>query len=740
MFFVNTVKRKYGRQVSSWVKSLLKTAIKMAKAKNRLKFMLNCRRCKLVPNCLNYKLSLNLVNPVSVAKLNKLVHKQKIKLISVTIQDTKRTLQRLKKTKQYLKRKVEETTSVEDWQYVLQMVEKSARNTYTKTKTVETRKLEALKMEKVRSQHRNREWIENTTMEELPDFVERTLLLGPNFNIQNRRTIPYVRFVADVETAIKRKPEAEEIRGEVSTIMSNYVNYQRQPKTKENEWILKEIIRTRKFLNEHPDLYVTRADKGNKTVVLSATEYREKMAEMVSDTNTYKPLNENPTNRTLKKLNTIIEEWWKDEILGNVVGKTQYHVRNSFDFANEISHVVVPDGCIMYSLDVVSLYTNVPVEKVYQLVEAKWKEIQEYTTISWDRVKHAMKTVLEASFFQYDGKFYCQTTGVPMGSPLSPVVANLIMEKVEQEAITQLEEKNITLSIYRRYVDDCFIVGRREDVEKVVEQFNVIDEKLQFTVEEEMDEALRFLDLTLSRSGERIRKMWFPKQKDGRYLDYHSESPHTHKVNTMIALIDRALKLTDPDRRRGESIGMNEEKKEESKKYVSIPYIPGLSEKVSKTLKQHEITASFKPCDKVKNTVFTKLKDAIPPMKQTNVVYSIPCGACEEKEYIGQTSQTLDKRIAQHRNSIRTKASATGLTQHAVENGHHFDFSRTRILERIDNYASRLTAEVIHIKVKKDTTVNLQRDVDGFSNTYNNLINKLKDEQQRTERRHREVG
>nr|XP_029721835.1 uncharacterized protein LOC115263047 [Aedes albopictus] len=337
-------------------------------------------------------------------KLNKLVHKQKIKLISVTIQDTKRTLHRLKKAKQHLKRKVEETTSAEDWQYVMQMVEKSAKNEFNKSKSVETKKLEALKMEKVRNQHRNREWIENTTVEELPDFVERTLLLGPNFNIQNSKKIPYVRFVADVETAIKRKPEAEEIRGEVSTIMSNYVNYQRQPKTKENEWMLKEMVRTRKFLNEHPDLYVTRADKGNKTVVLAASEYREKMAQMVSDTKTYKPLNENPTNRTLRKLNTIIEKWWKDghietqtknrlkvynchplriyglpkihkpsrplrpvvstigtatyrmaqflaEILGNVVGKTQYHVRNSFEFATEISHVTIPDGCIMYSLD-----------------------------------------------------------------------------------------------------------------------------------------------------------------------------------------------------------------------------------------------------------------------------------------------------------------------------------------------------------------------------------------------------
>lgn len=91
-----------------------------------------------------------------------------------------------------------------------------------------------------------------------------------------------------------------------------------------------------------------------------------------------------------------------------------------------------------------------------------------------------------------------------MGSPLSPVVANLIMEKVEQEALTQLEKNNISLSTYRRYVD----------MEKVVEQFNAIDEKLKFTVEEETEESLRFLDLTLTRVGEKIQKIWFPKQRE----------------------------------------------------------------------------------------------------------------------------------------------------------------------------------------------------------------------------------
>lgn len=147
-----------------------------------------------------------------------------------------------------------------------------------------------------------------------------------------------------------------------------------------------------------------------------------------------------------------------------------------------------------------------------------------------------MKTVLEASFFQYGGKSYDQTFGVPMGSPLSPVVANIIMEKVEQTAIEKLKAENITLHVYRRYVDDCFVVGKESDIEVIVQTFNGIHQSLNFTVEKELNCSIRFLDLTLSKEGERINRMWFPKQENGPYLDYHSESPLSHKKNTAIAL------------------------------------------------------------------------------------------------------------------------------------------------------------------------------------------------------------
>jgi hypothetical protein len=39
---------------------------------------------------------------------------------------------------------------------------------------------------------------------------------------------------------------------------------------------------------------------------------------------------------------------------------------------------------------------------------------------------------LTISYFEFDGQFYGQTSGVAMGSPLSPVIENFYMEDYEK--------------------------------------------------------------------------------------------------------------------------------------------------------------------------------------------------------------------------------------------------------------------------------------------------------------------
>jgi len=58
---------------------------------------------------------------------------------------------------------------------------------------------------------------------------------------------------------------------------------------------------------------------------------------------------------------------------------------------------------------------------------------------------------LTSAYFQYDGKHYKQLHGTAMGSPVSVVVAKIVMQNIEEQALATYGE---TLLLWLRYVDD----------------------------------------------------------------------------------------------------------------------------------------------------------------------------------------------------------------------------------------------------------------------------------------------
>lgn len=86
------------------------------------------------------------------------------------------------------------------------------------------------------------------------------------------------------------------------------------------------------------------------------------------------------------------------------------------------------------------------------------------------------------------------------------------------------------------------------------------------------------------------------------------------------------------------------------------------------------------------------------------------------------------KRLNQHNYNVKTKnISGTGLSQHTIEEGHIFDFEKTKILDKVTNSYTRLITETFHIKIKGDeNVVNKQKDSANFKTAYNSIISKLK--------------
>ena len=96
------------------------------------------------------------------------------------------------------------------------------------------------------------------------------------------------------------------------------------------------------------------------------------------------------------------------------------------------------------------------------------------------------------TYFLFNDNLYKQIDGVAMGSPLGPVLANTFLAHLEDHYFTQ---SALFPNFYVRYIDDTFcLFNKREDVLPFKEFINGVHTNITFTVEEEKQGGLAFLD------------------------------------------------------------------------------------------------------------------------------------------------------------------------------------------------------------------------------------------------------
>lgn len=79
--------------------------------------------------------------------------------------------------------------------------------------------------------------------------------------------------------------------------------------------------------------------------------------------------------------------------------------------------------------------------------------------------------------------------------------------------------------------------------------------------------------------------------------------------------------------------------------YASYPNINGLTSKLKNIFRNDNVKIAVRNLKTV-GSLYTRLKDPIPTLQKSNVVYAIDCQDCDKK-YIGQTSQWWKNRLTQ---------------------------------------------------------------------------------------------
>ena len=306
--------------------------------------------------------------------------------------------------------------------------------------------------------------------------------------------------------------------------------------------------------------------------------------------------------------------------------------------------------------------------------------------------------------------------GCPMGSPVSMVLANLVMESVESRI---LSNPSFDVLYWRRFVDDTWVVLPEPNVNNFLSFINGIEPSINFTVERENDCSLSFLDIFIKRSCDFSFhvSLYHKPYNSNQVLSFSSYNPLCHKRAVVKCLTKRANVICSDVNSRPEQLETAHDILKLNgypsnfvyhnsyhdvirsdrliNKKICIPYVDKVSESLCKLLSRYDIGVYHQPICKVKD-FFRLPKDEVDVHLKTGVVYSIPCGDCD-KTYIGQTGNSFSTRLNQHKSALRLlHPEKSALAEHAITKDHQINWDMANIICQEKNYKKRLFLEAWH--------------------------------------------
>ena len=309
---------------------------------------------------------------------------------------------------------------------------------------------------------------------------------------------------------------------------------------------------------------------------------------------------------------------------------------------------------------------------------------------------------------------------------------------------------------HKRYVDDTHDrFKHKESSEEFLKILNEQEPRIQFTAEyENSNKELNYLDIKTINNKNNQYEFKIHRKDAITNVQIKPKSCHDDKVKEGVfkGYILRAKAICSKehleeeikfiktifvengyDEKRLDKIIQNTEKRKARKKessttrYTSLPWIPGLSQKLKKVFRKADCSVAFKSPRNLESILTSKNKPQLPPNSQPGV-YFVPTGC--QSGYTGETKKRISTRNTEHEKAVFTGYTKDAIAEHKESCDCPMDWEKTKTIAVEPIFFRRKVREALEIRRLKcgpENTKGLNRDLGDYvtTNTWSTLFDKV---------------
>ena len=236
-----------------------------------------------------------------------------------------------------------------------------------------------------------------------------------------------------------------------------------------------------------------------------------------------------------------------DRHLQPLVTSLDSHIKDTYDFLGKLKNLAMPlpANALMATIDVTSLYTNIPTTQGLSALAHYLNLRPPNTKPDTPFLVGLSQLVLTMNNFSFMDRHYLQTRGTAMGTRMAPSYANLFMGKVETDFF---KTQTLLPLCWFRFIDDIYVIWLHGEESFIIflQELNTFS-SLQFTWEISQHHV-NFLDVDIElRDGHLETSVHFKPTNSQQYLHYDSCHPKYTKQALPHSLATRGRRICSND-------------------------------------------------------------------------------------------------------------------------------------------------------------------------------------------------